>query len=334
MTIRHFIWAFAAAATLLPVSCEFREDDLFDRASTLRNQDYREHLHEILMAPDSGWFFYSYNTDDTNWGHQCGVLICCSFDSVQVSARTVLRPIRGWQFDATYYGILKDTGLYSISNQNNVLLTFSTLNTAVHGYDDALSTVNHLATDFDDFEFIIKSVSPEDIVMEGVRHGHTYHMRPVSSSPDEMIRNAFLMDRECYFRQISNVVGRDLIGSVGGKDVEIHFGTSGHAYVWWHRETRLSWLAQLYLKSQAAIVDQSLYAFTDKGIELMNDFTVGDVSFSRITLDFPGRKATLCDRFDNEVGTLTISDDIQCEFKSPYHEPGYIPWDPDYYHNL
>ena len=90
----------------------------------------------------------------------------------------------------------------------------------------------------------------------------------------------------------------------------------------------------LYFKSNAAIVDYSEYAFTDKGIELMNDFTVGDVSFSRITLDFPGRKATLCDRFDNEVGTLTISDDIQCKFISQFHEPGYVPWDPDYYRNL
>ena len=60
MNTRLFIFAFVAA--LLPVSCEFREDELFDRASTLRNQDYREHLREILMAPDSGWFFYNYNT--------------------------------------------------------------------------------------------------------------------------------------------------------------------------------------------------------------------------------------------------------------------------------
>ena len=321
MNIRHFIWTIAVVA-LLPVSCEFREDELFDRASTLRNQDYREHLREILMAPDSGWFFYSYNTDDTNWPHQCGVVTCCSFDSSQVSVRVAFPPKPNWLFGHDYRGIHKGTGLYSITNQNNVLLCFSTLNAVAHGYG------------FSDFEFIIKSVSPEDIVMEGARHGYTYHMRPASSSPDEMIRNAFQMDRECYYRQISNVVGRDLIGSVGGEDVEIHFWTSGRAYVYWHRETRLAWLAQLYLKSQAAVVDQSLYAFTDKGIELMDDFTVGDVSFSRITLDFPHRKATLCDRLDNEVGTLTISDDIQCTFRSDFHEPGYIPWDPDYYHNL
>lgn len=305
---------------MLPVSCDFREDELFDRASTLRNQEYREHLRELLMAPDSGWFFYNYNTDDGNYAHQCGMVMCCSFDSTQVSARVARPPFQGWHWGHEYQGVLKGTGLYSITNQNNVLLSFSTLNAAAH--------------EFDDFEFIIKSVSAEDIVMESVRHGHTYHMRPVSTPPEEMIRNAFFMDRECYFRQISNVVGRDLIGSVGGEDVEIHFWTSGHAYVYWHGETRLRWLASLYLKSKAAIVDQSRYAFTDKGIELMNDFTVGDVSFSRITLDFPGRKATLCDRFDNEVGALTISDDIQCDFISEFHEPGFIPWDPDHYRNM
>ena len=303
---------------MLPVSCEFREDELFDRASTLRNQDYREHLRELLMAPDSGWFFYNYNTDDVNWPHQCGVVTCCTFDSSQVSARVALYFGNTFEFP----GIDKGTGLYSITNQNNTLLSFSTLNAAAHGHG------------FDDFEFIIRSVSAEDIVMEGLRHGYTYHMRPVSSSPEEMIRNAFMMDRECYFKQISNVVGRDLIGSVGGEDVEIHFWTSGFAYVYWHGETRLRWLASLYLKSKAAIVDQSRYAFTDKGIELMDDFTVGDVSFSRITLDFPQRKAALCDRFDNEVGSLTISDDIQCTYSSPYAEPGSITWDPDHYRNM
>ena len=327
MNTRLFIFAFVAA--LLPVSCEFREDELFDRASTLRNQDYREHLREILMAPDSGWFFYNYNTDDMNWPHQCGVVMCCTFDSVQVSTRTAFPPLPSWLFGSEYQGINKGTGLYSITNQNNVLLSFSTLNAAAHG--------------FDDFEFIIKSVLPEDIVMEGVRHGKTFHMRPASTSPEEMIRNAFQLDREIIYRgggQVSRIVGRDLIGTIGGEKIEIHLLTSGHAYVYWHGvpPNDLIWLASLYLKSQAAIVDKSTYAITDKGIELMYDFTVGDVSFSRITLDFPGRKATLCDRFDNEVGALTISDDIQCEFIpdvdiADAYEPGFIPWDPDYYHN-
>ena len=311
MTIRHFIWAFAAAATLLPVSCEFREDDLFDRASTLRNQDYREHLREILMAPDSGWYFYNFDTNS----HCCGVVMCCSFDSSQVSAR-----IASWNWYNEYQGVRKGTGLYSISNQNNVLLSFSTLNDVVHS--------------FRDFEFIIKSVSPEDIVMEGMRLGYTYHMRPVSTPPEEMIRNAFLMERDITVRQAPWGWGRDLIGSVGGEEVELHLVGEPYAYVWWHHSTRKGWRVMLYLKSKAAIVDYSEYAFTDKGIELMNDFTVGDVSFSRITLDFPGRKATLCDRFDNEVGALTISDDIQCEYICPYRPPGYVPWDPDYYRNL
>jgi hypothetical protein len=327
MNTRHFIFA-VAAAVLLAVSCEFREDELFDRASTLRNQDYREHLREILMAPDSGWFFYNYS--DELWYHECGVVMCCTFDATQVSARVYLPPVGGWLFGMEYQGINKGTGLYSITNQNNVLLSFSTLNTAAHG--------------FDDFEFIIKSVSAEDIVMEGVRHGKTYHMRPANTSPEEMIRNAFLLDRKIVYRGgglVSNIVGRDLIGSVGGEEIELHLLTSGYAYVYWHgvHVNDLKWLASLYLNSQAAVVDQSPYAITDKGIELMYDFTVGDVSFSRITLDFPGRKATLCDRFDNEVGSLTISDDIQCEFIpdtdiADTYEPGFIPWDPDYYHNL
>ena len=320
MTIRHFIWAFAAAVAILPVSCEFREDELFDRASTLRNQEYREHLREILMAPDSGWFFYNYGY----WGYGCGVVMCCTFDSTQVSVRVALPPIGGWRWDATYYGINKGTGLYSITNQNNVLLSFSTLNSTTHN--------------FEDFEFIIKSVSAEDIVMEGLRHGHTYHMRPVSTPPEEMIQNAFLMDRDIYFRQAGNNhgVGRDLVGTVGGEDVELHLVLEPWAYVWWHDSTREGFQVMSYLKSKAAIVDHSPFACTEKGIELMNDFTVGGISFSRITLDFPGRKATLCDRFDNEVGSLTISDDIQCEFipDANVFFDGHIPWDPDYYRNL
>ena len=326
MNIRHFIWAVAAAA-VLPVSCTFREDELFDRASTLRNQDYRENLREILMAPDSGWFFYNYKTD--YWPHECGVVMCCTFDSTQVSARVAFPPLPSWLFGHEYQGIQKETGLYSITNQNNVLLSFSTLNDAAHG--------------FDDFEFIIKSVSPEDIVMEGVRHGKTFHMRPATTSPEEMIRNAFLLNREITYRGgglVSKFVGRDLIGTVGKEKIEIHLLTSGYAYVYWHgaHVNNLKWRASLYLNSQASIVNQSPYAITDKGIELMYDFTVGDVSFSRITLDFPGRKATLCDRFDNEVGALTISDDIQCEFIpdvdiADTYEPGFIPWDPDLYHN-
>lgn len=325
MNIKHFIWA-VAAAFMLPVSCEFREDEIFDQASTLRNLDYRENLREILMAPDSGWFFYNYKTD--YWPHECGVVMCCTFDSAQVSARVSLPPVGDWQFGHVYQGINKGTGLYSITNQNNVLLSFSTLNAAAHG--------------FDDFEFIIKSVSAEDIVMEGVRHGKTYHMRPASTSPEEMIRKAFLLDREIvYHGQVSNFVGRDLIGTLGGEEIEIHLLTSGHAYTYWHGYSvdECRWLASLYLNSQAAVVDNSPYAITDKGIELMYDITVGNVSFSRITLDFPGRKATLCDRFDNEVGTLTISDDIQCEFIPDAdvvddYDPSYVPWDPDYYRNM
>ena len=201
-----------------------------------------------------------------------------------------------------------------------------------HGAHDRKTA--RMAGGVHDFEFIIKSVSAEDIVMEGVRHGHTYHMRPASTPPEEMIRNAYLMDRDITFRQAPYGWGRDLIGSVGGEEVELHLVGEPYAYVWWHDSTREGWRVMLYLKSKAAIVDHSPFAYTDKGVELMNDFTVGDVSFSRITLDFPGRKATLCDRFDNEVGTLTISDDIQCKFISQYHEPGYVPWDPDYYRNL
>ena len=156
MKLKNTIAILFAAAVLLPMtSCLKDQADTFEVPSSQRMQDYLANVRNVLTdkANTYGWALSYYPGSDYATCYM-GV----SFTGQEVTAYSQKDPEKA----------VKST--YTLTTDDGAVLSFDTYNSVLHYYSTASS--DHYQARGGDFEFDIKSVSNNRIVLRGKRSGN------------------------------------------------------------------------------------------------------------------------------------------------------------------
>ncbi len=153
--------------TLLLSACTYRIDDVFDQSSAIRVREEIARTGEILAGAQNGWVMEYYAA--TKYG---GYNILCKFNEDNTVA-----------VQSEIFGEKVVTSHYKIDQSQGVVLSFDEYNEIFH-YFSTPANPDGIGTNGDgmlgDFEFRVLSVSADEILLEGKKHGSRISMRPLA----------------------------------------------------------------------------------------------------------------------------------------------------------
>jgi hypothetical protein len=229
-----FILLLMALPTLVMTSCLKDQEDTFDKASSLRMQDYLDKARATILDAQYGWVFEYYPESEQLYG---GFTYTLEFDSKMVKVRSELSD----DAESSYYSMKSDMG---------PVLSFDTYNEQMHFF--ATPNAQRYQGYKGDFEFVIDSIGQDVIKVHGKRvHGkkelpqNTMYLRKLTM-PAEDYMNKVKAQAENFFLATAN-------GSVQSKyDID-------------DRQATFSVNGQEITRA---------YTFTDGGIRLYSPITV------------------------------------------------------------
>ena len=149
-----FILLLMALPTLVMTSCLKDQEDTFDKASSLRMQDYLDKARATILDAQYGWVFEYYPESEQLYG---GFTYTLEFDSKMVKVRSELSD----DAESSYYSMKSDMG---------PVLSFDTYNEQMHFF--ATPNAQRYQGYKGDFEFVIDSIGQDVIKVHGKRvHG-------------------------------------------------------------------------------------------------------------------------------------------------------------------
>lgn len=264
MKFNKYIISLLAALPMLFVSCNNTQDEYFEDNSVVRQEKFIDEFRKTLLDSEYGWVMDYYPQDNQSIG---GYVFCVKFTEDQVTAYSEMAP---GQSVTSYYSFKKDIG---------PSLSFDTYNKILHYYF-AEGTYNGYQSERGDFEFRLDSIVDGKVYMHGNKNKNTITLHKLTYDPHEYIAKAIDM-RDIFY--VDN-----LNGNINGTDIN-------GVFTW---NTR-----QLDLKYGDKSRDMA-YTFTDKGIRLYQDISVGGVNISDLTYD-QTNKSFIID--DGKGGTITIA---------------------------
>lgn len=267
---KRFILIFAVAcivAAVLP-SCMKEENEVFDKSATERLEDMLEEVRDVLTGSENGWVMKYYIGDAQSGG---GYVYTVRFTDNDAEI--------GFEFAKAAFGYELDktiTSLYKIGDDNGPVLSFDTYNDYIH-YFSTPSTTHYQALG-GDFEFEIRSVSPERIEMIGRRSRNVITLEPLDRDGSEYIAGVAEM--------ANNFVPYYLSGTIGSAAVE---GTVDYSS------------RQLNLTADGVNVKRA-FCFTDEGISLYHPLEIGGAVVRDVAYDM--EKMTLSASSVNIQGSV------------------------------
>lgn len=234
---------------LTVVSCSDRDDSLFDKSSAERLDQTLEEAKTVLTSSSNGWVMKMFPSPDQRYG---GYNILLKFDADGlVDALNDLSPDES----------SKAQSYYDLNNSNGPCLTFNTYNSQIHFFSEPANSYFHAKRNVSgdgDYVFRIVSVSPDKVVLKGLRSESIAELEPIKEGTSW----------SDYLTQIHNmksaVKGLSYTVFVDGKEVEV---SKDDTYPVFHL---------------ANGVDLS-YVCTTDGIELYKPLTMDGVSFQKLT---------------------------------------------------
>ena len=162
-----------AAALLSLTSCLKDQTDVFETPSSQRMQDYLANVRSLLTdsSNKNGWVLSYYPGKDYATCYM-GVV----FEAQKVTA---------YSQDAPETGV---TSSYKLTEDDGPVLSFDTYNSVLHYY--ATSDASHYQARGGDFEFEIKSVEEDRIVLRGKRSGNYCYLDKLSKSVPDFLKEA------------------------------------------------------------------------------------------------------------------------------------------------
>ena len=159
-----------AAALLSLTSCLKDQTDVFETPSSQRMQDYLANVRSLLTdsSNKNGWVLSYYPGKDYATCYM-GVV----FEAQKVTA---------YSQDAPETGV---TSSYKLTEDDGPVLSFDTYNSVLHYY--ATSDASHYQARGGDFEFEIKSVEKDRIVLRGKRSGNYCYLDKLSKEPSAFL---------------------------------------------------------------------------------------------------------------------------------------------------
>lgn len=186
--------AAALAVMTLSQSCLKDQQDIFDKTASARMQEFLENARTVLTGAEYGWKMEYF----TNYG---GYNYALQFKDGKVTASNEMHP---GETETTYF---------KLTTTDGPVLSFDTNSDMLHFF--ATPSSNEYEGKGGDFEFIILSAAPEEVVLKGVRTGYMARLYPLTESVADyttsianVIKGMLVLGFECDFEGDKSWSGR------------------------------------------------------------------------------------------------------------------------------
>ena len=228
-------------------SCLKDQDDVFDKPSSVRMQEYLNDTKEVLVSSENGWLFDYFPDRDLSYG---GFLYALKFTNENVTIACDLAP-------ATF-----ETSLYKLCEDNGPTLSFDSYNSLMH-YFATPSSGNYEALD-GDFEFMIMDVTKDLITLRGKRTANTMYLRRLDSDMQAYMAAVDASSENQFFTQAAGKIGS--AAATAAFDLDIH---------------RLS----ITLNDQPDVTYSEFFFFTPEGLRLNNPIEINGAAITALSFD-------------------------------------------------
>ncbi|MBR1505690.1 MAG: DUF4302 domain-containing protein [Prevotella sp.] len=217
-----FIFLLMALPALMLTSCLKDQEDIFDKASSLRMDDYMAQVRETLASAPYGWAFDYYPETEQLYGGYTYALV---FDTKQVTVYA-----EDWINEDT--GVNgPETSYYSLRNDMGPVLSFDTYNTLMHYFATPSSGAYQGLQG--DFEFVVDSVGTDVIKLHGKKvHGkselpqNTMYLRKLTqpaatymAKVNEQANRFFLDNAQGAVNTVFDIDYRQATFNINGEEV-------------------------------------------------------------------------------------------------------------------
>lgn len=207
------------AATLLQ-SCLKNQEDLFDKPSSLRMNDYLTKAQTTLTGASNGWVFEYYPGKTQGYG---GFTYTLKFNT-------------NGTVEARKEGVkTAETTGYSLKSDAGPVLSFDTYSTLLHEY--ATPSSGAYQAKQGDYEFVIDSIGDDVIKMHGKRIGNTMYLYKLNESAEAYLSKVEHQRDLFWYDHTEGTIGKETgrqtfdLGSrqmnIGGNDVAYTFTDKG-----------------------------------------------------------------------------------------------------------
>lgn len=266
------IVAMMVLPSLTLTSCLSDEEDLFSQDSSNRLNEYLNETKAVLRSAPNGWVMDYYVGDDQIYG---GYSYIVKFDSLTCTAMSEVTDT------------LVSTSYYKMSTDDGPVLTFDTYNEVLHQLATPGSTTGSYEGMHADFEFIVMSATPEEVVLKGKKTGSIMTMRPLQVPAKE------------YLDSVNNVVENLIVstaeGQLGNTDVTATIDLNDRS---------------LELAAAGDTLNTA-FVYTDKGIRLYHGFDVDGKTISQFDYDSQTNQLRCTDNGTSLVLNGKLPEDYQ-----------------------
>jgi len=272
--MKHFRYTALAVSAVLAAftfqSCLFEQEDIFEESASQRLAQTTAKAQQVLVSASNGWKMYYYPHSSQMYG---GYIYTMSFtdEDVTVTGEILSDPSETC------------TSKYKMTYDDGPVLSFDTNNYAFHyfatpsGSGSNLYGVSGMYQAFGgDFEFLILSAAPEEVVLQGKRTGNTIRMLPLSGDMVEYVESVQAMSEDMFVSAFD--------GTVGGEGLHVDLDLD-------YRQATLSLTDDKYADDEDGLYSAKVaYLYTDTGIKLYKPTVIGTHTFDELTWDSSSQK--------------------------------------------
>lgn len=251
---------------LLLQSCLKDQEDTFSDSASVRMQKYIATAKAALTNDAYGWVMDYYPEVNQSYG---GYSYFIKFDAEKAAV-------------ASESSISNDTitSYYNIVSDDGPILTFDTYNSNMHAF--ATPSSSQYQGLQGDYEFIIMKVEDGLITLKGKKTGNTMYLRKLTADGSAYV--------EAQSKIIEKFVVAGFKSTIDGKSVLVDLNVDNRQLTF--NYTDASGVAQSV---------SSAYLFTNTGIRLYKEITIGAKKFQNFTFDTESYKLTCTDNGATDV---------------------------------
>ncbi len=248
----------AIALSLSFVSCESREEGVFEESSSQRIEKIQRGTEEVLNAAPNGWSVEYYLDGSLKYG---GYQLLMEFHKGEVAVSAEFG-----DYDE------KVVSLYSYEADLGATITFDTYNYLFHSLSEPLEGLGG------DFEFSIVSYAADKVVLRGKKNGAYCYLTPV---PADMPWDDYLV---AYEDANDDMNALSLCKFVVGDETFLARRDTAKSFI--KGETCRNFIYEDYYGNQTSLP----FVFTLTGIKFYAPATINGVTFDH--MDWDGSKFT------------------------------------------
>ena len=282
---RFFLTVLAGlAASLSFQSCLFEQEDLFEKSASARLAETLDKARQVLMGAQNGWLMYYYPHEDQIYG---GFSYIMKFGKEEVT-------VWGEKFEGAY------TSLYKMTTDSGPVLSFDTSNYAFHYFASPSGSDGWGGNTYGesgkyqayraDFEFVILSATPEEVLLKGKRSGCHIKMVPMVGDPVEYLDGVNTVHEQIFVSQFD--------GTIGGEELHVFLDLSNI-----QATVELGGDKYADLPESERIVKVA-YQYTPMGIRFYKPVEVGPYTIETLDWDNATRHLTSAALSADLTGTL------------------------------